>query len=232
MLERPTKNFRPTLDRLEGKQLLSAGAKAAHHGSVPQSSPIVTATEVVPKPTTGFLLYRITNPTIYNNHLTPPFAAHIQIGGLTPVPGKTYNILQIAVRNGTAQTFDANSNFYVRYPGSKQTIPILTGTQTWKPGQEFIFYVLSHQYYPLPSQVHSGFEFSLQGARSIGLPGPSGIFLRVKYNPATFDHVLDQIVAYGPGNQGGRGAKFGLPNTALYEFVSSRTNRNDFSGYF
>ncbi len=231
MSVRSTRIFQPSLDRLEGKLLLTAKSTGVHPAAVRSATSIVTASDVVPKPNYGYLLYRITNPTIYNNQLIPPFAAHVRIGGLTPVAGQTYNILQIAVRNGTSQTFDANSNFYVRYPGS-QAVPILTGTQQWKPGQEFIFYVLSHKYYPLPSQVHSGYEFSLQGARSIGLPGPSGIFLRVKYNPATFDHTLDQIVAYGPGNQYGKGAKFGLPNTSIYEFVSSRTNRNDFSGYF
>ncbi len=171
-------------------------------------------------------------PDPYNDKLVPPFAGHVLVGGLVPVAGQTYNILQIAVRNGTAQTFDATSNFFVRYPGAPQAVPILTGTQQWKPGQEFVFYVLSHKYYPLPSEVHSGFEFSLQGARSIGIPGPSGIFLRVKYNPATFDQTLDHIVAYGPGAQGGRGIKFGLPDTAIYEFVSSQTRRIDFSGYF
>ncbi len=160
--------------------------------------------------------------------LTPPFT-DVLVQTKQPVPGQIYNILQVAVRNGTAQTFDATSNFYVRFPGDPTTFPILTGNQTWAPGKEFVFYVLTKDYYPLPSQVHSGFDFSLAGARSIGIPGPSGIFLRVKYNPATFDHTLDQIVAHGPGAQGGRGIKVGLPDTAIYEFVSSKTNRNDFS---
>ncbi len=148
------------------------------------------------------------------------------------MPGQVYNILYLAVRNGTTQTFDASSNFYVRFPGDPQRFPILTGSEQWKPGQEFVFYVLTKKYYPLPSQVHSGFDFSLDGARSVGIPGPSGIFLRVKYDPATFSNVLDKIVAYGPGAQGGKGIKFGLPDTAIYEFLSSTTQRNDFSGYF
>jgi len=67
------------------------------------------------------------------------------------------------VRNGTAQTFDASSNFQVKLPNGP-AFPILTGSQQWKPGQVFVFYILSKKYYPLPSQVHSGYEFSLGGA--------------------------------------------------------------------
>ncbi len=237
MPDRPINKFAPAVERLEAKQPLSGAAATAHHAAGEPASSVAAAAKVAaaavdPKPTTGFLVYRITNPTPYNNKLVPPFAGHVLVQTTPPIPGKTYNILQIAVRNGSDQTFDASSNFFVRFPNDPTTFPILTGNQQWKPGQEFVFYVLTHQYYPLPSQVHSGFEFSLAGARSIGIPGPSGIFLRVKYNPATIDHVLDQIVAHGPGAQGGRGIKFGLPDTAIYEFVSSRTDRNDFGGYF
>jgi hypothetical protein len=161
----------------------------------------------------------------------PPFG-QVLVQTAQPVPGQTYNVLQIAVRNGTAQTFTASSDFEVRFPGDPTTFPILTGSETWAPGEDFIFYVLTKKYYPLPSQVHSGFEFSLDGARSVGIPGPSGIYLRVKYDPATFPSLLDWIVQFGPGAQGGKGIKYGLPDTAIDEFVSSKTNRNDFSGYF
>ena len=85
---------------------------------------------------------------------------------------------------------------------------------------------------PVPLIVTSGYEFELGGARSVAIPGPSGIFLRVKYKPETFARTLDWIVAYGPGAQGGKGVKFGLPDTAIYEFVSAKTNRSDFGGYF
>ena len=80
--------------------------------------------------------------------------------------------------------------------------------------------------------MHSGFEFDLGGARSVAVPGPSAIFQRLKYNPATFARTLNWIVAYGPGAQGGKGVKFGLPDTAIYEVVSAKTNRIDFGGYF
>jgi hypothetical protein len=235
MNDRRITKFRPGLERLEEKRPLSAGvstAPLAGPGSpAPKPAPTVSASAVMKKPDYGFLVYRITNPNQYNDKLVPPFS-HVLVQTQQPVPGQVYNVLQIAVRNGTAQTFNAGSNFEVRFPGDPTTFPILTGTQTWAPGQEFVFYVLTKKYYPLPSQVHSGFEFSLGGARSIGIPGPSGIYLRVKYDPATFGKLLDWIVAYGPGAEGGKGIKFGLPDTAIYEFLSSKTNRNDFSGYF
>jgi hypothetical protein len=90
---------------------------------------------------------------------------------------------------------------------------------------------LTKKYYPLP-EVSGGFIFDLGGASSTLLPGPSGIFLRLKYDPTTFDRTLDWIVAYGPGNEGGKGAQYGLPDTAIGEFVAASTKRNDFGGYF
>ena len=148
------------------------------------------------------------------------------------MPGQVYNVLSITMRNGTAQTFNASSGFSVKLSGQTTFTPILTGNETWAPGQEFIFYVLTKKYYPLPNQVTSGFEFYLSGAKSVAIPGPSGIFLRVTYNPATFARTLDSIVAFGPGAEGGSGIKFGLPDTSLYEFVSAKTRRSDFGGYF
>ena len=230
--------FRPVLERLEEKRPLSAGvgtaalARPAQAGPAPRNNSLaVVPQDVAAKPDSGYLVYRITNPNRYNNKLVPPFG-HVLVQTQRPVAGQVYNILQIAVRNGTARTFDADSHFLVRFPGNPTSFPILTGNQTWAPGQNYIFYVLTKKYYPLPSQVHSGFEFSLDGARSVGIPGPSGIFLRVKYNPATFEKTLDRIVTQGPGAQGGKGIKFGLPDTAIYEFLPSKTRRNDFSGYF
>ena len=245
MNDRPRWQFRPDLERLEAKQTLSAtkSAVAIRHAATNLAAPdqttvtkptakrdqTVTAQAVNPR--IGYLVYRITNANQFNNQLIPPFQ-HVRVQGIQPIPGQTYNILFVSVRNGTRQTFDANSQFLVRLPPLRRAFPILTGDQQWKPGETFIFYILSKKYYPLPSVVHSGFEFSLDGARSVGIPGPSGIFQRIKYNPATFDQVLDKIVTLGPGNQGGKGIKFGLPNTSVYEFVNSKTNRNDFSGYF
>ncbi len=250
MPERPFHQFRPALERLEAKQPLSAGGASApgasleagsDHATAPAKHAIKAETAVVPpvatnvgvvKPDYGYLVYRVSNPFQGPRNTLGLPLGQVLVQTKLPVAGQTYNILQVAVKNGTTRTFDATSSLYVQFPGDPQTFKILTGSQTWSPGQDYVFYVLSKQYYPLPSQVHSGFDFILDGARSVAIPGPSGIFLRVKYNPATFATTLDNIVQYGKGAQGGRGIPFGLPDTAIYEFVSSTVPRKDFSGYF
>jgi hypothetical protein len=95
-----------------------------------------------------------------------------------------------------------------------------------------VLYILSKKYYPLSPQVAAGFQVNLGGRSSTLVPGPSGIFLRLNYNPATFARTLDWIVAFGQGAQLGKGPKFGLPDTAINEFVSARTRRMDFGGRF
>jgi hypothetical protein len=134
------------------------------------------------------------------------------------VPGRTYNVLSVAVRNHTSRTFTAQDHFSVKLSGQSHSTPILTGDQAWKPGQFMVFYVLTHQYYPARPEVSGGFEFDLGGSRGVAIPGPSGIFLRLPYRPATFARSLDWIVAHGPGAEGGIGASYGLPDTAIWEF--------------
>jgi hypothetical protein len=239
MRERATPRFRPGLERLEVKQPLTAGAAAAalaHRAIGPQvvaahaAGGTVTAKAV--KPNLGFLVFRITNPSGFPpNSLTPPFG-HVLIQARQPVPGQTYNILQIALKNETNQTFDANSGFFVKTSNQTQFLPILKGNETWKPRQDFIFYILTKKYFPLLNPVSDGFQFKLAGAVSIATPGPSGIFLRIKYNPATINKILDFAATRGPGAQGGAGIPPGLPDTAIWAFVSARENRQDFGGYF
>ena len=235
MSERPTPKFRPAVERLEEKRPLSGGAAAAHHLASPKAAagaPASPEVSAAGKPTFGYLVYRITNPTPFNDKLVPPFS-HVLVQTRLPTPGRVYNVLFVAVRNGTAQTFTAADGLGVRFPGQPAFLPILKGDQQWKPGQEFVFYVLTKKYYPVPSVVTSGFQFNLGGAKSTAIPGPSGIFLRLNYNPATIDKVLDWIVLHSPGVPGGpAGIRLGLPDTAIYEFVSAKTNRIDFGGYF
>lgn len=177
-------------------------------------------------------MYRITNADRFNNHFVLPFQ-QVMVQTQQPVPGHTYNLLYVVARNGTAQTFDANSGFYVKIPQSPTKFPILTGNEQWKPGHWIIFYILTQKYYPMPSQVHSGFQFDLAGARSVAIPGPSAIALRITYEPNQFSTTLDRIVVFGQGNQGGAGIKNGgLANTAINQFVFALTQRNDFGGYF
>ncbi len=64
------------------------------------------------------------------------------------------------------------------------------------------------------------------------VPGPSGVFLRLKYHPATFAKTLYWIVASGQDNQLGIGSRYGLPNTSINEFVTASNNRLDFGAHF
>ncbi len=140
----------------------------------------------------------------------------------------------VTVKNGTAQTFTSSNDFTVRMtnqPRSFAGFPILTGTEEWKPGQILVFYVLTKKYYPV-SFVSGGFQFNLGGRSSTAIPGPAGIFLRLNYNPTTFARTLNWIVAFGQGNETGKGAQLGLPNTAINEIVDARTQRPDFAGHF
>ncbi|MDR3636759.1 MAG: hypothetical protein P4L84_23345 [Isosphaeraceae bacterium] len=230
MRERPIEKFRPILEPLEEKRPLSASASAAPIADWNAGTQATVSPDSV-KPNFGFLVYRITQPNQFNNHLTPPFG-HVLVQNVRPVPGQEYNVLQVAVRNGTLQTFTASDGLSVKVSGQNYFTPILTGNETWKPVQDFIFYILTKKYYPLANQVTDGFVFDLGGAKSAAIPGPSGIFLRIKYNPATINKVLDWIVQFGPGAEGGAGVKYGMPDTALYQFVTAQTKRNDFGGYF
>lgn len=247
MLKRPTTRFRPGLERLEIKLALSAPAAAVPMTRLRTAPPALTAlpgshpeaaaeeggriTARAKKPNFGYLIYRVTNPAPGPPFtLTPPFG-HVLVQARQPIPGQVYNILQIAVKNTTKQTFDASSGFAVRLPQQRYT-PILRGEDQWKPGQTIIMYALTKQYYPLLNQVSDGFQFKLGGAWSVAVPGPSAIFLRIKYNPDTINKILDYAATQGPGAQGGAGIKFGLPDTAIWSFAPSSENRNDFGGYF
>jgi hypothetical protein len=230
MRERPTPRFRPGLEPLEAKQPLAAGAAAAHLAHLPAGHGGTVRAEAK-NPHFGFLVFRITNPSGAPNILAPPFG-HVLVQGTQPVPGQVYNILQVAVKNETNQTFDASSGFQVKLSEQPTFRPILTGNEQWKPGQFFIFYVLTKKYYPLRNKVSSGFQFKLAGPVSVAIPGPSGIFLRIKYDPATINKILDFAVTRGPGAEGGAGLTTGIADTAIYGFVSANEKRSDFGGYF
>jgi hypothetical protein len=182
----------------------------------------------------GYLAFRVTNTPFQTPYkLVPPFQ-QVLVQSRQPVPGQTYNVLDVVVKNGTSQTFTASDNFTVRMtnqPRSFGGFPILTGTEQWKPNQILVFYVLTKKYYPV-SSVAGGFQLDTGGRSSTLVPGPSGIFLRLKYEPATFARTLNWIVAFGPGNQGGQGAQLGLPNTSINQIVDARTQRHDFAGHF
>lgn len=253
--------FRPGLEQFEQKQLLSAGslatpvlnarddpgALALHSAKMSGGhwaaadiavSQVGTQTpghlrKPAPAGTYGYLAFRVTNTPYQTPYkLVPPFQ-QVLVQTRQPVPGQVYNVNQVTVKNGTAQTFNASNGFTVRMTNQPRSsaVPILTGNEQWKPGQVIVLYVLTKKYYPV-SFVAGGFQLDLGGRSSTLVPGPAGIFLRVKYDPATFSRTLDAIVAFGPGNEGGLGAKFGLPNTSINEIVDARTRRSDFAGHF
>ena len=230
MRQRSNTRFRPGLEQFEAKQLLSAGSFTTHAG--PQAH--AHRRQPAPAGAFGYLVFRVTNTPFQTPYeLVPPFQ-QVLVQGRQPVPGQVYNVSYVTVKNGTAQTFNASNGFTVRMtnqPRSFGGFPILTGNQQWKPGQILVFYVLTKKYYPV-SFVAGGFQFNMGGRSSTAVPGPAGIFLRLKYDPATFARTLNWIVAFGQGNELGQGAKFGLPNTSINELVDARTQRPDFAGHF
>ena len=221
--------FQPCLECIEAKQLLSGGALGAAVSVHKDES--VAAVETNHKPH-RFYGYRITNPKIYNVNLFPPFQ-QVLVQKQQPVPGHVYNIMSIAVKNATAQTFTASNNFVVRMTNQpkSESFPVLTGNQVWKPNTWFVFYVLTKKYYAVDF-VAGGFQFDLGGASTTLVPGPSAIFLRLKYNPAKFKRTLDWIMAYGQGAQTGNGPPVGMPDTAINQIVGGKTLRIDYGGHF
>jgi hypothetical protein len=223
-MRRPITRFRAGLEPLEGKQLPSVGQPTVAAEKPPTGLDALVQHSVAPE--RQFTLFRITNTAFPNTvNLKPPFQ-QVLVQARQPVPGEVYNVLSLALRNGTAETFDSSSGLTVRLSTSGAarplSFPILTGNAQWKPGQFIVFYVLSKKYYPVNPVVSGGFTFNFTHG-SVAIPGPSGIFLRLKYEPARFARTLDYIVAYGPGAEGGKGAQLGLPDTAIWEFVSPRT---------
>ena len=262
MRERSIMRFLPALERCEAIQLLSATSpttdahntkaesralpvqadaitaadETAAHGDTAPTGDAATDHRRKPAPpgTYGYLAFRVTNtPWQTPYKLVPPFQ-QVLVQSKKPVPGQVYNVCDVTLKNGTGQTFTAKDNFTVRMtnqPRSFKGFPILTGNQEWKPGQILVFYVLTKKYYPV-SFVAGGFQFDLGGRSSTAVPGPAGIFLRLKYNPAKFAKTLNWIVAYGQGNEVGKGASLGLPNTSINQIVSATTQRIDFAGHF
>jgi hypothetical protein len=214
----------PEIEHLERKSLLTAATMSAHiAATAAEAAPAHLGAPAAAAAT--FTLFRITDTSFpLGVNLVPPFQ-QVLVQSARPEPGAVYNVLQVAVRNGTARTFDAGSGLAVKVTGQSpsQSFPVLTGAEQWKPGQFIVFYVLTKKYYPLRPIVGAGFQFNFAPGQQ-AIPGPSGIFLRIKYNPITFPRTLDWIVAFGPGAQGGKGPRFGLPDTAIWEFVSSKTD--------
>ena len=203
MRQRSTMRFRPGLEQFEEKQLLSAGSLTTHAG--PQTKDLRRQPE--PVGAFGYLAFRVTNtPWQTPYKLVPPFQQVLVQSG-QPVPGQVYNVIDVAVKNGTSQTFTASNGFTVRMtnqPRSFGGFPILTGNEQWKPGQVIVFYVLTKKYYPV-SFVAGGFQLDLGGRSSTLVPGTIGDFSQAQIQSR---HVrphsrLDRCL--WPGQPGGQG---------------------------
>lgn len=214
MRERPIRKLRPYIERCEEKRLLNASPLKTHLADLKAGAVAMVARQ----PTPAYTLQRITKPTPTNAQLNPPFN-QVLVQTTAPVPGMTYNVLSVSMRNSTARTFTAADGLTVSATGQKHPLPVLTGGEQWKAGQVIVFYILTKKYYPIRPSIEAGFQFNF--ASGIAIPGPSGIYVGVKYDPATFPRLLDWIVVFGPG---AKGHELGLPDTALWQFVSAKTN--------
>lgn len=259
--------FRPGIESLEAKQLMSAGHPAAPHvrarlerevrllpqreaagenegGVIHRAVPTDRAVRAAllhhrregmragagfqhqPRaPVKGITVDRITNPTPVNTFFVPPFK-QIRVQSNEPVPGQQYNVLFLSLFNRTGRTFTANDKLAVRLTMQdwRHSYPLLKGNEQWKPRETIIVYLLTKKSYTglLAPPVSAGFSFNFTDPRVVAIPGPSGFFQRITYNPATFPRVLSTILLSGPG---ARGLHLGMPVTNIWEAVP--TNKAD-----
>ena len=140
MRPRSVVKCRPCLEQFDVKQLLSTGVLTTHVANTQSGSRAATlhladtsnvhATaanlavnqertqaqnarrQPAPPGAFGFLAFRVTNtPWQTPYKLIPPFQQVLVQGG-QPVPGQTYNVAFVTVKNGTAQTFTASNRFH------------------------------------------------------------------------------------------------------------------------
>ena len=102
-----------------------------------------------------------------------------------PVGGAVYNVALITVRNGTSQTFTAQSGLSVEVSGSYGAQPFPTGSFQWKPGQVLVVYSLNEDTFP------PGFTFNLQGTST---EVPANIYYGIQFSPNTISSILNSIV--------------------------------------
>src|SRR5689334_20577186 len=104
MRKRPMMSLRPGLERFDEKRLLSAGPSTVHAASHnPGAGGLVHhPADRQAAPAAEFTIFRITDPKFPDSvRLVPPFQ-QVLVQSAQPVPGQVYNILSIAVKNGTA----------------------------------------------------------------------------------------------------------------------------------
>src|SRR5215469_4971375 len=118
MRQRPVVKFQPGLERCEAKLLLSASrsvtlaahievksttsaGEPAHTSGTPRAtSDLIGNNFRNPKSGAyGYLAFRVTQRPY---KLIPPFQ-QVLVQHIQPVPGQTYNVLYLALKNGTSQ---------------------------------------------------------------------------------------------------------------------------------
>jgi hypothetical protein len=194
---------RPVLERLEEKRLPSAGlwttpflnprASFQPGGSmtlhpVDASGPLRTVGDC-PRNRPGRTRLGTFDLIPDSGTLVPPFV-QVRASSATPVPGATYSLAFLTVRNGTTRAFNAQSGFAVKVAGQPTAQPFPMGSQQWKPGEVLVFYALTKDTFP-PS-----FTFDFAGSKQ---ERPSNIYFNIRYNPSTFPGELNAIVARSVG---------------------------------
>lgn len=208
MRSKPVRRIRPVVEGFEPRVVLS----------VPAHPAAIVARKPRPASSQRFVLNRITNPTPFNTRLVPPFQ-QVYVLSRPPIPGQTYNLGFVSVRNSTQRRFTAADRLAVRVTGQNKPegFPILKEGQVWRRGQVMVFYILTKKYYPFRPVVSGGFQFNIAGSPGTAIPGPSGIFQRIVYkDEQSLAKTINWIVPHGPGS---RGHHLGLPDTSIWEVL-------------
>ena len=170
--------FHPDLERFEAKQLLSAGASAAHGVHLEDGSGASTVTRPRRRRLTGRRRHVrqavvSADPVPRVPHHQPDLSARPPGPALPAGPGPAHPAgpgpgLQRALRrreerDGARRSRPpTTSRSGSRAPPGRtacvgNAFPVLTGNQVWKPKTWIVFYALSKKYYPLSPQVVRGF---------------------------------------------------------------------------
>lgn len=195
MHQRPTPKIHPTLERLEEKRLPSTGLLTTpflNPRSGFQPADALGSLRVVsdcPRNQPGRTRLGTFDLIPDTGSLVPPFV-QVRANSISPVPGATYNLAFLTIRNGTTRSFNAQSGFAVKVTGQQTARPFPSGSQQWKPGEVLVFYILTKDTFP-PSLT-----FNFAGSKE---ERPTNIQFNIQYRPNTFAGELNAIVARSVG---------------------------------
>ena len=228
MRNAPVKKCLPGIERLEAKQLLSAAPawrpgqatrfRLPRRPTLRRQAQQNTVSPDGKKPGFGYLLFRITNPNTYNKTLRPPFN-QVLVQTQQPVPGQVYNILFVVGEEWHGTNLQCEQWFLCEDPSISCDLPILTGNEQWKSGQQIVFYIMTKKYYPLPSTRFMTDSSSTWPARGRSefrdhRESISGSNTILPHSP-TRSIISSALVKA----QGGGGVRFGMPRHFINEFL-------------